>query len=87
MLPDGFGGGTFATCKQLPNGRWQYSENVDPAHLTQVERVGDYYIALTVNLQERTLVAQFPQLFAGLHHPSTDEFVAIGLSGNTPDDD
>jgi hypothetical protein len=49
VLPDEFVGASDGTCQKVPNGRWQYSAKYDANHLTQVERIGDYDIALTVD--------------------------------------
>jgi hypothetical protein len=84
-LPDLYSGGTDdGPCRQLPNGRWQYSAQGDTVHLTEVERIGDFYVALTVNTQTTGLARQLPLLFAGLHHPDAGELVALGLSRKVP---
>lgn len=85
VLPDSYGTfADYATCERLPNGRWQYSEQIEPGHVVQVERVGGYFIALTVNTQITGLEEQFPALFTGLHHPNAAELVAVGLDDNAP---
>jgi hypothetical protein len=83
VLPVGFTGGIHETCVALPYGRWQDSSEYDD-QVTQIERVNGFFIALTVNTQTARLVKQFRRLFAGLHHPNTDELVAIGLSDFVP---
>lgn len=85
-LPDGGGAGTAddEACRRLPDGRWRYAHEYDVNHVTQVERVGGYFIVLTANTHTTGLVEDLPVVFASLHHPTTREFVAIGLSDAFP---
>ena len=80
-------GGVFdsheITCQRESDGRWQYGSGPFE-DLTQIERVGGYFIALTVNFQAEGLEAHFNALFAGLHHPDDAGLVAIGLSHALP---
>jgi hypothetical protein len=78
LLSDAVGAPGAETCRTLPNGRWRYTSEFNPDYVTEVERAGGYYMALTVDAQDVT--TPFPQLFADTHHPDSAELLAIGLN-------
>ena len=72
------------SCGQTAAGHWQAADDGTFEALddmTEVEVIDGDYVALTIGQKSRAFDDEFAVLFADLRHPTSAQFVEIGLAG------